>query len=193
MANLLRNQTNHDKVFFLFSTIYVGPRTAQDRWSCVSGSRMPWLVNLVRGHRSERRRMKTRFPLSALVVSLCLVAPLMASPIPIGSPAGSGYAMGSNIGLGLAELDMLSSSYKQAPSGFSVQGSMDNPRGPNLQESMDNPPPAAGPVGAIGRDGHADPGPNAVRAPVSEPSGLMVMLGSGLFGAGALLRRRLKA
>jgi hypothetical protein len=149
--------------------------------------------------------VKMRVPLLAVVVLVCFATPLMASPIPIGAPASPGYAMGSNVGLGFAELDVLSSSYKQDPSGFSVQGAMGDPRGADLQESMDNPRssslqesmdnslPAAGSVGAIGRDGHPDPGPNAVRPAVSEPSGLMVMLGSGLFGAGALLRRRLKA
>ena len=67
--------------------------------------------------------MKILDALSAIVVCLCFVAPLMASPIPIGAPSSLGYSMGSNIGLGFSELDMLSSSYKQAPDGFNVQGS----------------------------------------------------------------------
>ena len=147
-----------------------------------------------------------RFPLLAVVALLCFAAPLMGSPIPIGAPASLGYAMGSNIGLGFAELDILSSSYRQGSDAFNlqgpmdnlrssnVQGSVDNPPGSDLQESMDNPLPATGSVGAIGRDGHPDPGPeNAVRPAVSEPSGLMVILGAGLFGAGALLRRKLQA
>ncbi len=146
-----------------------------------------------------------RFPLLAVVALLCFAAPLMGSPILIGAPASPGYAMGSNVGLGFAELDILSSSYRQGSGGFNVQGSMDNPRGSNLQESVDDPPssnlqesmdnplPAAGSVEAIGRGGHSDPGPTVVRPPVSEPSGLMVILGSGLFGAGVLLRRKLEA
>lgn len=148
--------------------------------------------------------MKTRFPLSALVVIGSFVAPLMASPIPIGAPANPGYAMGSNIGLGFAELDVLSTSYKRVPDSFNLQGSadnlrgtnlqesLDNPRGSNLQESLDDPIPAAETVGTIARDGGENPDPTALRRPVSEPSGLLVMLGSALFGAGALLRRRLK-
>ncbi len=125
---------------------------------------------------------------------------MMASPITIGAPTNRGYAMSSNVGLGFADLDILSSSYKQGPGDFSVRGSLDNPGGSNLHESIDTPIPvadnllpAAGSVGAIGRDEDPNPDSTALRNPVSELSGLMVMLGSGLFGAGVLLRRKLGA
>ena len=136
--------------------------------------------------------MKFRFLLWAVVALLCLVAPLMAGPIPISAPSSPGYAM-SNSGLGFSELDILSSSYKQAPDTFNLQQPMDNPRRPNLQESMDDPLPATGSDGAIGRYEGPNPGPTAIQRRVPEPSGLMVMMGSGLFGAGALLRRKLRA
>jgi hypothetical protein len=125
--------------------------------------------------------MKILFPLLAVVALLCGVAPLMASPIPISAPLGPAYAMGSNAGLGFSDLDVLSSSYRQGLGDF------------NVPEAMGNPIPATGLAGPIISDRHSDPGPTAIRTPVSEPSGLMVMMGSGLFGAGAFLRRRLKA
>jgi PEP-CTERM motif len=184
----------------LFSMIYVELELHRTNGFYVSSVKILGLVTLVGGHRCERRGlavMKFRFLLWAVVALLCLVAPLMAGPIPISAPSSPGYAM-SNSGLGFSELDILSSSYKQAPDTFNLQRSMDNPRGPNLQESMDdplpaNPLPATGSDGAIGRYEGPNPGPTAIQRRVPEPSGLMVMMGSGLFGAGAFLRRRLKA
>lgn len=116
--------------------------------------------------------MKMRVAFLSLVALLCLVAQVMAGPIPIGAPPSGSDATAS--GKDGPRPASVSSSHSSAPGNF---GSLAAPLS----------------MGSVGSD-HLTIGPlPPTPAPVPEPSGLMVMLGSGLFGAAAWLRRGLKA
>ena len=116
--------------------------------------------------------MKMRIAFLSLVTVLCLVAPMMAGPMPIGAPSSTDATTGWKGGAGPA---FVSSLHSSPPANL---GSLGDPLA--TMESVGSDHLSIGPL---------PPTP----APVPEPSGLMVMMGSGLFGAGALLRRRLKA
>ena len=116
--------------------------------------------------------MKVRVAFLSLVTVLCLVGPMVAGPIPIGAASSTDATTGWKGGPGP---DFVSSLHSSAPGNLGSYG---------------DPLSSLG-SGGIDRivTGPMPPTP----APVPEPSGLMVMMGSGLFGAGALLRRKLKA
>ena len=119
--------------------------------------------------------MKIHVALLSLVTLLCLVAPAMAGPIQISTPSIAGYMTGSDGGfLGPEFFSSLNSS---AP------GNLD------LSKSLGDLLLTTG----AGSDHIVYQGGPPVPAPIPEPSGLMVMFGSGLFGVVALVRRKLKA
>jgi len=129
--------------------------------------------------------MKTYAALLPLVTLSCLllVAPAMAGPIQLQSnaPSGTDSASGVITTLGYPGPDFLSILHSSAPSGFGLSASMDYP-------SLNNSLGSDKMIGAGG--GPPDP---PTPAPISEPSGIMVMFGSGVFGVLGVWRRRLRA
>ena len=119
--------------------------------------------------------MKMRFAVLSLVALLCFVAPVMAGPIQMGTPWDAGSTTGSD--LGLLGQNVLSSLHSAPLGNSSLSGSFGDP--------------------LITTGGGSDhivyQGGPPIPAPVPEPSGVMVMLGSGLFGVAALVRRKLRA
>ncbi len=117
--------------------------------------------------------MNVRVTLLSCVTVLCLVATVMAGPIQINTPSGTGDITGSRVQQGP---DFRSSMHSPTRGNVDLSGSA------LLTTGVDR---------VVELGGHPDPGPNAV--PVPEPSGLMVMFGSGLFGVVAWMRRKLTA
>ena len=116
--------------------------------------------------------MKMHAVLLPLVTSLCLllvVVPAMAGPIPFNPPSGTGSTIDSPGGFGFPGPDFFSSLHSEAPSGLDLSA-------------------PGGSYHMIGSGGPPDP---PTPAPASEPSGIMVMVGSAL-GVMGLWRRNLK-
>ncbi len=118
--------------------------------------------------------MKLHAVLLLLVTSLCLVlavVPAVASPIPFNPSSGAGFTINS-FEIGFPGPDSLSTLRSEAPSGLNLSA-----------------PAGAGSYHLTGSGGGPLDPPTPV--PTSEPSGIMVMFGSTLFGVAGLWRRRL--
>ena len=121
--------------------------------------------------------MKTQVALLLLAMLLCMAAPLMAGPIQIGDPSAPGYMTGSNNGYPAPDVFSLHSA---GPGRIGLLGSGD----PLLSGGLGSEHLIQGGGGPLGPP---------VLKPVPEPSGLMVMLGAGLFGMAGLAGRKLIA
>lgn len=123
--------------------------------------------------------MKMHVVLLFLVTSVCLVGPAMAGPIPLGTPSGAGYISDSSGQLGFPGPDFWSTLHSSAPSNLGLSGS----RGDALL--------ATGSAGSDRLTGGGPLGP-PTPAPIPEPNGVIVMLGSGMLGVVGLVRRKLR-
>jgi len=100
----------------------------------------------------------------------------MAGPIQISTPSNAGYMPGSDSGF--LGPEFISSLHSSAPVNVDRSGSLGDPL-LTIGSGSDHP---------VFQGGPPVPAP-----PLPEPSGLMVMFGSGLFGIVGLVRRKLKA
>ena len=172
--------------WYCFQSLGLGIQIARAR-AGLSAVLKVWNLNSAvpfSGRAKERWAvMKMHAVLLPLVTLLCLLLamPAMAGPIPFSAPSGDISMTDSVGGFGFPGPDVLS------------MLSSENPTGPGLSAGSIGSPltlPSPGSYRLVGFGGGPPDPPTP--APASEPSGIVMVLSSGLLGVLGLCRRNLK-